>query len=274
MLQQEKLAGIGQLAAGIAHEINNPLGFVMSNFEMLQKYLAKLVETVGAYRALRQVVAEKGGGALREEADRVDALEQRVRLDHVIDDLKPIFDETSDGINRVGEIVKALRLFSRVDQQDDYEEYDLNAGIRNTLTVARNEVKYVARVEEELDDLPLIEAYGGRINQVLLNIILNAAQAIAVRQPETGGVIKIRSYRDGDFVCCSVEDNGTGIPEEIIQDIFNPFFTTKPVGKGTGLGLSISYDIVVNKHHGEIAVGSNAGEGAIFTIKLPVRQSA
>lgn len=274
MIQQEKLAGIGQLAAGIAHEINNPLGFVLSNFEVLQKYLARLEEMIGAYRELHRRAAAAADGPLREEADRIDVLARRIRLDHVVGDLTPLFDETRDGINRVGEIVKALRLFSRVDQQDEYAEYDLNAGIRNTLTVARNEIKYVARVELALDDIPHIEALGGLINQVLLNLIINAAQAIAAKDTGDEGVIRIRSFLDGDSVCCSVEDNGTGIPEEIIQNIFNPFFTTKPVGQGTGLGLSVSYDIVVNKHGGEISVASKAGEGALFTIKLPVRHSA
>lgn len=274
VIQQEKLAGIGQLAAGIAHEVNNPLGFVLSNFEVLQKYLARLTEMIGAYRELHRRAAEAADRSLREEADRINALARQVRLDHVVGDLPPLFDETRDGINRVGEIVKALRLFSRVDQQDEYAEYDLNAGIKNTLTVARNEIKYVARVELELDDIPYIEALGGLINQVLLNLIVNAAQAVAAKETGDEGVIRIRSFLDGDSVYCSVEDNGTGIPQEIIQDIFNPFFTTKPVGQGTGLGLSVSYDIVVNKHGGEVSVASKAGEGALFTIKLPVRHSA
>lgn len=274
MAQQEKFVGIGQMAAGVAHEINNPLGFVLSNFEMLETYVAKLVEMIDAYRNLHRLTAAGGDDAWRREADRIGILENRNRIDYIIADLKPLFSETTDGINRVSEIVKALRLFSRIDQQDGYERYDLNDGIRSTLAMARNEIKQVARVEEDLGDIPLIEASGGRVNQVLLNIVLNAVQAIAARRNEAEGVIKIRSYRDGSFVCCTVEDNGTGIPEDVKQDIFNPFFTTKPLGHGTGLGLSISYEIVVNKHHGELGVADRAGGGTVFTVKLPVRQPA
>lgn len=272
MVQQEKLAGIGQLAAGVAHEINNPLGFVLSNFETLQKYMARLTEIIFAYRDLHKQVVEKTGSELLHITEGIAALERKNKLDYIMEDLAPIFAETNDGLNRVGNIVKALRLFSRVDQHDSFEEYDLNAGIKNTLTVARNEIKYIATVEEDLGSVPAIQAAGGKINQVLLNIILNAAQAITAKQSPRQGLIKICSYSDAEYVYCSIEDDGIGIPEEIKRDIFNPFFTTKPVGKGTGLGLSISYDIIVNKHHGDILVDSKVGVGASFIIKLPIKQ--
>ncbi len=273
LIQHEKMAGIGQLAAGVAHEINNPLSFVVSNFDTLQRYVGRVAEMVAAYRELNRRVREEEAGPLRGLADRIEALERQTRLDYILGDLKPLFAETGEGVDRVANIVKALLLFSRVEHQEVFEEYDLNAGIRNTLTVARNEVKYAAVVEEQLGKLPPIEAMGSRVNQVLLNVLLNAAQAIRSKQAGTPGVIRIRSWRDKDSVYCSIADNGTGIPEEIRKDIFNPFFTTKPVGQGTGLGLSISYDIVVNGHNGAITVDSEAGSGATFTIRLPIRQS-
>jgi two-component system NtrC family sensor kinase len=273
LIQHEKMAGVGQLAAGVAHEINNPLSFVVSNFDTLQKYVGRVAEMVAAYRELNARVREEATASLRDLADKIEALERKTKLDYILGDLKPLFAETGEGVGRVANIVKALLLFSRADHQEVFGEYDLNAGIRNTLIVARNELKYAAVVEEELGELPPIEAVGGRVNQVLLNILLNAAQAIASKQAGTPGVIRIRSWRDRDSVFCSIEDNGPGIPEEIHKDIFNPFFTTKPVGQGTGLGLSISYDIVVNGHNGSITVDSAAGSGAKFTIRLPIKQS-
>lgn len=274
LIQHEKMAGIGQLAAGVAHEINNPLSFVVSNFDTLQKYVGRVAEMVAAYRELNGRVREEEAAPLRDLVDRIEALERKTRLDYILGDIKPLFAETGEGVERVANIVRALLLFSRADHQEVFEDYDLNAGIRNTLTVARNELKYAAMVEEQLGELPHIEAVGGRVNQVLLNVLLNAAQAIRGKQSEAPGVIRIRSWRDGDSVYCSIEDNGTGIPEEIRKDIFNPFFTTKPVGQGTGLGLSISYDIVVNGHNGSISVDSEVGSGAMFTIRLPIKQGS
>lgn len=274
LIQQEKMAGIGLLAAGVAHEINNPLSFILSNFDTLREYVQRMSESIAAYRALARGVQTDANSSLRGLVDSIDILEKNNRLDHIMKDLSTIIEDTGDGLTRVGSIVRALRFFSRVDHNDNFEKYDLNAGIRNTLLIVRNEVRYVAEIREELGDIPLIEAAGGMVNQVLLNIILNAAQALKAKyvDPSSTGVIKIRSFCDDDFAYCSVEDNGPGIPEEIHRDIFSPFFTTKPVGQGTGLGLSISYDIVVNKHGGELVLSSEEGVGSTFVIKLPIRQ--
>ena len=199
-------------------------------------------------------------------------LEKNQKIDYIIGDVESIFSETLDGLRRVGDIVKALRLFSRVDQQGEREDYDLNEGVHNTLIVARNEIKYIAEVRENLSVVPLISAVGGQINQVLLNLMLNAAYAIKEKTIDGLGVIEVATYFDDTSVYCSVSDNGKGIPEHIKKDIFNPFFTTKPVGKGTGLGLSISYDIIVNKHHGEISLDSVEGLGTKFLIRLPINK--
>lgn len=270
LIQQEKFAGIGQLAAGVAHEINNPLGFVLSNFETLQKYTVRLSDMVKAFKELHMRVLEEKIPSLQEKAAQVSALEKQTKLNYILEDLEPIFSETADGLMRVGNIVKALRHFSRVDHQGIFEEYDLNEGLRNSLTVARNEIRYVADVQENLAEVPTIRALSGQVNQVLLNILINAAYGIKAKGTESRGLITISTYADDRFIYCSIADSGIGIPEEIRKKIFDPFFTTKPVGQGTGLGLSISYDIIVNKHQGEILLESELGKGSTFIIKLPI----
>ena len=272
VIHQEKMASIGQLAAGVAHEINNPLGFVTSNFETLQKYVLRLVEVIKALRSFRADVPVLESILLQQKAEEIEVLEKQAKLEYVLQDMNGIFLETQEGLKRVGDIVKALRVFSRVDQQGKLEEYDLNEGIRNCLIVSRNEIKFVAEVKEELLNIPLVSAIGGQINQVLLNIILNAAYAIKEKGMEGLGIISIRTYFEDQSVYCLISDNGKGMPANIKKDIFNPFFTTKPVGQGTGLGLSISYDIIVNKHHGDISVESVEGEGTTFTLRLPHKQ--
>jgi signal transduction histidine kinase len=270
VIHQEKMASIGQLAAGVAHEINNPLGFAMSNFETLQKYMGRMVEVLTAFRNFRHDVMASVDNGLQQKNEELLALEKQKKIDYILKDVDETFRETQEGLRRVSDIVKALKIFSRVDQQGKYEEYDLNEGIRNSLIVSKNEIKYVAEIREELSAIPVINAIGGQINQVLLNIFLNAAYAIKEKGSDGLGLITVRTYTDGQSVFCSVQDNGKGIPPDIQNDIFNPFFTTKPVGLGTGLGLSISYDIIVNKHHGDISFNSIAGEGATFIIRLPI----
>ena len=272
VIHQEKMASIGQLAAGVAHEINNPLGFVMSNFESLRKYTTRMVEVLIPLRQFRDESTRLDEKARAARAVALSELEKNQKIDYIIGDVESIFSETLDGLRRVGDIVKALRLFSRVDQQGEREDYDLNEGVHNTLIVARNEIKYIAEVRENLSVVPLISAVGGQINQVLLNLMLNAAYAIKEKTIDGLGVIEVATYFDDTSVYCSVSDNGKGIPEHIKKDIFNPFFTTKPVGEGTGLGLSISYDIIVNKHHGEISLDSVEGLGTKFLIRLPINK--
>ncbi len=270
VIHQEKMASIGQLAAGVAHEINNPLGFAMSNFETLQKYMGRMVEVLTAFRNFRHDVMASVDNGLQQKNEELLALEKQKKIDYILQDVDETFRETQEGLRRVSDIVKALKIFSRVDQQGKYEEYDLNEGIRNSLIVSKNEIKYVAEIREELSAIPVINAIGGQINQVLLNIFLNAAYAIKEKRADGLGLITVRTYTNGQSVFCSVQDNGKGIPPDIQNDIFNPFFTTKPVGLGTGLGLSISYDIIVNKHHGDISFNSIAGEGTTFIIRLPI----
>ena len=269
-LQQEKLAGVGQLAAGVAHEINNPLGFVSSNFSMLQRYVERLCELIEAYKnALEQAEVEE---AVQEIAAGIREKEKSAKLELMLEDLPELFEETKDGIERIGKIVKALRVFSRVDSLEQFGEYDLNSGLDTTLIVARNEIKYVAKIEKKLAPLPMIQAIGSQINQVLLNFLVNAAQAIQSEGREGQGLIRIQTSQEDGWVRCSIYNDGPPIPENIRHRLFEPFFTTKPVGKGTGLGLSISYEIIVQKHHGEIFFTSGEG-GTEFVLRLPIMQS-
>jgi two-component system NtrC family sensor kinase len=256
MIQQEKLASIGQLAAGIAHEINNPLGFLKSNHEMLEKYL----------RTIRKSWDEAKSSP---EPD-LEEVERRWDLTYLFAEVDKMLDESDEGFARIMHIVGNLKSFSRVEQGTDFRLYDVNAGIENTLIVANNEIKYVADVKKDLGDLPQIRARGGEINQVILNILVNAAQAIEAQKRGEKGRIEIRTRALADRVVVGISDDGPGIPESLRMRIFDPFFTTKEPGKGTGLGLSISYDIIVTKHGGCLGVDSIQGEGCTFTIELPI----
>lgn len=273
LVQQEKLAGIGQLAAGVAHEINNPVGFVASNFNTLQKYIANITEMFAKYQELKSMIMASTLSELKELAEQISAMEKKKKIEYVLSDVQDIMKESDEGLNRIKDIVKALKLFSRVDKGSEFEMYDLNNGIQNTLIIAKNEVKYIAEIVLDLKEIPLFPASAGHINQVLLNIVVNGAHAIAARKSDKLGLIKVSSYHDGQYAYCVIEDNGIGMSQETARRIFDPFFTTKPMGQGTGLGLSISHDIVVNKHKGEILVKSHEGVGTAFTVKLPCSRS-
>jgi signal transduction histidine kinase len=259
MVQQEKLASIGQLAAGIAHEINNPLGFLISNQTTLEKYIRKIRKYWSENRARAQ------DGALDPEGISM--------MENIFSNAETIFGESRDGFERIVKIVSNLKNFSRVDRTGDFDDFDLNAGIESTLVVAWNEIKYVSELRRNLGEIPQIRANGSELNQVVLNIVINAAQAIgsgSKEGKEGKGLIEISTMLEQDQVILIIRDNGPGIPESIRNRIFDPFFTTKEPGKGTGLGLSISYDIVVNKHGGRIWIESEPGSGTSFFISLPV----
>jgi len=274
LIQQEKLAGIGQLAAGIAHEINNPLGFITGNVEALERYFIAFSSIIAQYRELAYSVITIGDSQVTEKVNQVARFEKEQDLDYILEDLPELFQDTNDGLNRMSKIVKGIKLFSRVDQQQVFELHDLNELIKGTLLVAHNEIKHYAKVEEKLGEIPMVEALGGEINQVLLNLLVNGVQSIKERDGEKRGIIRVSTWHEKEFVYCAIEDNGVGVPTENMNKIFNPFFTTKPVGQGTGMGLSISYDIIVNRHHGGIVVENCLGEGAKFTIKLPIKQDS
>ena len=271
LIQQEKMAGIGQLAAGVAHEINNPLGFVMSNVEALEQYFNTFNVIVAQYRELGSQLAGAEDPQIIVKVDEIYQLEKEQDLNYILADIPDLLHDTNEGLNRMSKIVKGMRLFSRVDQQQVFELYDMNKGLENTILVAHNEIKYNATLIQNFGCIPEVEVMVGEINQVLLNLIVNAAQAIKEKNSEQLGVITLSTWHDKGFVYCAMEDDGAGIVEENIKNIFNPFFTTKPVGQGTGMGLSISYEIVVNRHHGAIMVESILGKGTKFVVKLPIK---
>lgn len=270
IIQQEKLAGVGQLAAGVAHEINNPLGYVMSNFDTLHKYVEKISRLITEFRILNHTLKNEDYSTVVKHLQKIDELEKEIKLDYILEETKDIFNDCNVGLLRIRNIVHGLNVFVRSGQYQEFEKYDINAGIENALIMTHNNIKHHADVQKEFEDIPMIQALGDQINQVLLNLIVNAAHAIANKNSKSKGLILIKTYCDSKYVYCKIIDDGIGISKENIKKIFNPFFTTKSIGQGTGLGLSISLNIIVNAHNGRLMVESEEGEGTEFTIKLPI----
>lgn len=263
MQQADRLASIGQLAAGVAHEINNPIGYVLSNFVTLGNYLKCLFEMLEAYEQAEPGLADSA------MAIKLARLRARIELDYLKQDIPMLMEESKEGLARVRKIVQDLKDFSRVDTRQEWVWASLHQGIDSTLNIVANEIKYRAEVRREYGNLPDIECLPSELNQVFLNLLVNAAHAVG---PERG-LIVVRSGGATDKVWIEVEDNGAGIAPEHLARVFDPFFTTKPVGRGTGLGLSLAYGIV-QKHHGRIDVRSEPGRGSCFRVTLPVRRPA
>jgi signal transduction histidine kinase len=255
LVQSEKLASLGELAAGVAHEINNPVGYVSSNLTTLQKYLA---------------VYEKVLDAPEADSAEMAALKKKLNYAFIRDDLQNLVKETQEGVARVKAIIQDLKDYARTNAATHYVASDIQVGLKSTLNIARIQLKNRADVRLELGNLPLVECAPAQIDQVFLNLIVNAAQAM----PEGKmGLIDIRTECNDKLVWIEVKDNGPGIPPDVLKKIFDPFFTTKDPGTGTGLGLSVSQNII-QQHGGTLSVDSTVGVGTTFKITLPIKRPA
>ena len=259
LIMSEKMASLGQLTAGVAHEINNPINFVSANIKPLKEDLNDILECINRYE---EVIKEN---KLEGMFSKVHQFKRNSDINFSMQEVQDLLRVIEEGASRTTEIVKGLRNFSRLDQ-NVVKKADMNEGIESTLTLLHSVYKDRVEIEKDFGKLPEVDCLPGQINQVLMNILSNALQAI----PEQGKIF-IKTWQENETVKISIRDTGSGMSEAIRQKIFDPFFTTKDVGKGTGLGLSISYGII-EKHNGKIEVQSEPGKGTTFIITLPVNQ--
>ena len=274
LMQAQKMQSIGQLAAGIAHEINTPAQFVGDNTRFVQDAFKDLLDLSNRFTTL--YTAARNNEITPELLDQVASSMAAADVEFLTEEVPMAIDQSLDGISRISKIVSAMKEFSHPGGKD-FEAVDLNSAIRNTITVASNEWKYVANIETELaDGLPPVMCFQQEVNQVILNLIVNAAHAIESSREENAegkGVIRISTFASETDVEIAIADTGCGIPDDIRERIFEPFFTTKDVGKGSGQGLAMAYTTIVDKHQGMLLVDSTPGEGATFTIRLPLNRS-
>ena len=264
LLQAEKMASVGQLAAGVAHEINNPVGFVGSNISTLSDYVATYQMIFSQIDVVLKSQTDKGKETALEDLRNMLSNQDMAFINEDISDL---LNDSKEGLNRVAEIVKGLKLFSRVDS-DEMQNHNINDCVRTTLAMVNNQLKYICTVETHLGNVPDVTINVGKISQVITNLLINAGQAI--ESTGKNGKIIITTCTVNGFVELRVEDTGCGIPASHLDKLFNPFFTTKPEGQGTGLGLSISFGIA-QEHGGNLTAISKEGEGSCFTLAIPLK---
>jgi PAS domain S-box-containing protein len=267
LIQSEKLASVGYLAAGIAHEINNPTAFVSSNLKTAEGYLQEIGSLVATYRQLIGLLKTSSKEALAGDKvqfllDEIKQAEEDADLDFIMTDLANIFSECREGTDRIQKIVADLRDFAHPGEPER-QLTDINQSLDSTINIVWNELKYKAELIKEYGDLPQVDCFAQQINQVFMNLLVNAAHAI-----EKQGTIHVRTCVQGDNIEVHIIDTGRGIPKQNLSKIFDPFFTTKEIGEGTGLGLSMAYGII-KKHNGKILVESQVGKGTHFTVVLP-----
>lgn len=267
--QAQKLESVGQLAAGIAHEINTPVQFVGDSIHFVRDAVRDMLQIMARYEAVCRCVPA-GTEAAAAAAEAATAAEQ-ADLHYVTEEIPRALERALEGLGRVATIVRSMKEFARPDRSE-MQPVDLNRAIQSTLTISRNEYKYVAELQTDFEDLPPVICHGSELNQAILNIVVNAAHAIGevVQGTDTKGRITVRTRREGASVLISVEDTGTGIPTEIRDHVFDLFFTTKEPGKGTGQGLAIAHSVIVDKHGGHLSFESQPGVGTTFFIRLPI----
>ncbi|BAU44831.1 sensor histidine kinase [Leptolyngbya sp. O-77] len=271
LIEAEKMSALGTLVAGIAHEINNPVGFVHGNVNYMQTYVRELLRIITAYQDAYPIPTPS-----------IQALLEEVDLEFLREDVTKVLQSMQIGTKRISDIVRSLRTFSRLDEAD-FKDADLHEGLESTLMILQHRLKACGNLPEvkiikDFEPLPLVECYPGKLNQVFMNLLANAIDAVQERYRKTEGTkptpqITLKTRQIGDSVAIHVIDNGIGIAEGDRSRLFNPFFTTKPVGHGVGLGLSISYQIVTDQHHGQLVCRSKLNEGTEFIIQIPRRQS-
>lgn len=265
LVESEKMASLGQLTAGIAHEINNPINFVTSNVSPLQRDVDILFD---ALEAIEETGMSEASAADKQK--KIDEYKEEIDLDYLKIEISHLLKGIREGAGRTAEIVKGLRVFSRLDE-DDLKLADINDCLESTMVIANNLLQDNIKVVKDLDELPLVECYPGKLNQVFLNVISNAIHAISKKHNgAAGGELKISTRKEDDNVFISISDNGIGMDENTTKKIFEPFFTTKEVGEGTGLGMSIAYN-TIKKHNGVIHINTEPGQGTEFVIELPVQ---
>jgi len=267
--QTHKLEAVGRLAAGIAHEINTPVQFVSDSVNFTRDAVADVFRVIGLLNAVARGALD--GRSLTDQAQHALSEEERADLPYLTENIPAALNSALEGLGRIATIVGTMKEFAHPDQRD-MTPVDINRAIQSTLTMARNEYKYVADVTTELGEVPLVRCFGGEINQAILNIVVNAAHAIAaaVKGTDARGLIRVRTRREGTDAVIEIQDSGTGIPESVQSRIFDPFFTTKDVGQGTGQGLYLARSIVVEKHRGSIDFVTEQGMGTTFILRLPI----